>query len=147
MENNRTDLQDLSQKSQHGSADAPKKLQLLFWLCGFLAVWDWGDGGAGGVRGGWRPICSPSRLAAFPSNPRPLARRRSAAKSAVLWLFHRGILGALERNQDFPPGKIWPPSARIGSLTTSWTVCRSLPHPPTLSALSTDRSNPNLGNI
>lgn len=92
VENNRTDLQDLSQKSQHGSANASSKktqnVVLALWRLGGLGL------GAGGWR--WRPICSPSRLAALSPSPAratlgcPASLFRSSAKNAILWFFHRG---------------------------------------------------------
>lgn len=70
---------------------APKKLQMLCSRSGGSVVRDWG---VGGWR--WRPICSPSRLAALSSSPAratlgcPASLFRSSAKNAILWFFHRG---------------------------------------------------------
>lgn len=68
-----------------------KNLQMLCSRSGGSVVWDWG---VGGWR--WRPICSPSRLAALSPSPAratlgcPASLLRSSAKNAILWFFHRG---------------------------------------------------------
>lgn len=155
MENNRTDLQDLSQQSQHGSADASSKKGSN--CCARApAAQRSGTEVAGGWR--WRPICSPSRLAALPLVPPADSPSAAQLPSAAplprmqFFGFSTGGVGVWERLRQTGTScqvksglRLLVSADRIGSPTISRRCCSAAGEPDGFSFPPTSSNTSSLG--